>query len=663
VFALNFYQNRKLKIAGVPIDGAVTVGRELDNGVILSHSSVSRHHAVFSIDSSGPEPLVLLRDLGSTNGCFVNDTKLKGDALRVGPDDLIKVGIFRVEVIDKPATWGLPPSNDEREQTILYESPPIWRESLPVDRMRALYEFASQGTQLGSEELLALASKKISACLEFDVLCILVRNGPSEKMVRTWDRSGACSPSRVSISRSVLEKCLRERVAILADKKEEGDEEGTRGWNAMTSALCVPLLSGDQSVGAIYVDSKSPTVIYGKEDLQYLILIANTVASNLSIRKVLQDLREEAQKLEAILSSLQEGVLITDKDFRIISTNSTAVTIFGGKKLVGTQLQEALAGLSHTFHPRALPGRACFQLETPPEGKSRPRSVYVATVSKNTESEQQGWHYVICLHDITESQRLERMKAMLVNRLAHKLRTPLTVISGVNSLLASTTAPQLDAELKGLVQQAAKRSDECAALIERFVEYTSLNLDHGAALALYGACALEELVASAVDTNAELITKTAFRVVRRFPPNTFVVQGDGMKLRLVFLHIIENAVKFGKPGGFLEIDAEESDGTIRIRFLDNGPGIPPTELENIFQMLHQVDADDTGEVPGAGLGLWFARDIVQAHGGNIRITSPASPDGGGTLVEVLLPAVARESRPARDVEWKSPTVRIARDPA
>ena len=398
MFALNFYQNRKLKIAGVAIDGAVTVGRELDNGVILSHSSVSRHHAVFSIDSSGPEPLVLLRDLGSTNGCFVNDTKLKGDALRVGPDDLIKVGIFRVEVIDKPATWGLPPSNDEREQTILYESPPIWRESLPVDRMPALYEFASQGTQLGSEELLALASKKISACLEFDVLCILVRNGPSEKMVRTWDRSGACSPSRVSISRSVLEKCLRERVAILADKKEEGDEEGTRGWNAMTSALCVPLLSGDQGVGAIYVDSKSPTVIYGKEDLQYLILIANTVASNLSIRKVLQDLREEAQKLEAILSSLQEGVLITDKDFRIISTNSTAVTIFGGKKLVGTQLQEALAGLSHTFHPRALPGRACFQLETPPEGKSRPRSVYVATVSKNTESEQQGWHYVICLH-------------------------------------------------------------------------------------------------------------------------------------------------------------------------------------------------------------------------------------------------------------------------
>ena len=130
----------------------------------------------------------------------------------------------------------------------------MWRESLPVDRLRALYEFASAGHAARDEELLTLAAKKIAACLEFDVSAHPRQNGPSEEGGSHLGQGGALPPSRVSISRA-SSRCLRQRVSLLADKREEGVRR-IRGRNAMIRP-CVPLLSGDSVLGAIYVDSKS----------------------------------------------------------------------------------------------------------------------------------------------------------------------------------------------------------------------------------------------------------------------------------------------------------------------------------------------------------------------------------------------------------------------
>jgi signal transduction histidine kinase len=654
LLVLNFYKGREMKVAGIPLDGRVTIGRELDNAVVLSDSSVSRHHATIFLDDGAGTPIIVLRDEGSTNGCEVNGKKVKRQSIRVEPEDVIKIGTFRMEILEKAGSE-LPQAADELDQTVVYDGPPLWRESLPIDRLRALYEFASGSTQLDTEELLALSAKKVAACLEFDVLCIVLQGDGGKKAVRTWDKTGPCAASEVSISRQVIERCLRQRVSLLADNREGGSpEEQARGWKAPNSAVCVPLLSGDSILGAVYIDTKSSAMAYGKDDLQFLLLVANTLASSISIRRVLQDLRAEAEKLEAILESLKEGVLILDKEFSILSTNTTAKTILGREDLVGMRLEDALAGLRHTFHPKALPGRACFQLETrPPDGKAGASwSVYSATVSKNTADGQGGWQYVICFHDITQAQCLERMKAMLINRLAHKLRTPLTVITGVNGLIAQQAGKHLDPELKGLLQQSARQSEECAAMIERFVEYTSLNLKQGGSFNLYESCPLEEVIAAAIEANLDSITKAGFKVVKLFPRDTYSVLGDESKVRLVFHHVLQNAVKFGRQGGKVEIDAAEKDGMVTITFVDDGPGIPPRELEYLFNILHQVDVEETGEVPGAGLGLWFARDIVQAHGGSIQITSPARPKGGGTKVEVRLPASSRERAAAKEAEDK-----------
>jgi signal transduction histidine kinase len=179
-------------------------------------------------------------------------------------------------------------------------------------------------------------------------------------------------------------------------------------------------------------------------------------------------------------------------------------------------------------------------------------------------------------------------------------------------------------------------------MIERFVEYTSLNLKQGGSFNPYESCPLEELLAYAIEANSELITKMGFKVTRVFPRETYSVQGDESKVRLVFHHIIQNAVKFGRPGGKVDVDATENEGTITISFVDDGPGIPPREMDYLFTCSTRWNMGTRERCRCGSRALVRARHR-QAHGGTIRTTGrdgrdrqdgvsrlPASPDQAGT---------------------------------
>lgn len=99
-FLLNFYLGRDLKIMGIPLKDRLTVGRELSNGVILPDRTVSHRHATFYAMKEREPPRVILRDEGSKNGCVVNGYRLKGEAMAVRTRDQIRIGGFRVELVE-----------------------------------------------------------------------------------------------------------------------------------------------------------------------------------------------------------------------------------------------------------------------------------------------------------------------------------------------------------------------------------------------------------------------------------------------------------------------------------------------------------------------------------------------------------------------------------
>lgn len=689
MFLLNVYLDGQLTCGGIPLVGRVTVGRNPDNRVVLTDTSVSRAHAAFVVEKDGDRVRVLLHDLGSTNGCEVNRNVFRGKAVPVAPGDDIRIGTYRAELLRKaPELAGL---QEDGDRTILYEGPPLPREPIPVERLKALYELATSAGNLELDALIEAAAGTIVSCLRFDVLCIVLETDGGSEVVRTWNAAGPCDPGEVRVSKKLLGKCLRENLAVLADKKPDpaewnGEDSGV--WSSLSCALCVPLVHGSWNLGAIYLSSDVSALMYDRDDLEFVILVGHQVSSAYLSRKALQDLRAEAQKLEAVVGSLEEGVIVADKDFVVLSANRAARRILRAEAIEGRSIEDVLASFEHSFERTATGARTRFRIVVPhrpdagagsggcaaagsgavsaagraaggaaraggPKGEDARggvtmpgrglagggTSVYAATVSENAGGGD-AWRFVICLHDESHIERNERLKSVFVNRLAHKLRTPLTVIAGVNSLISQQAVEGMDPELRSLLDESVRHAEECSAIIERFVEYTSLDIARGATSrerASVGA-----LIAFAEDATRNDAMAKGFSIEQDLPEEEIEVRGNRGNLAIVFHHIAQNAVKFGREGGRLAIRAEQSGDSVWIRFIDDGPGIPTAELENLCKMLHQVDTGNTGQVPGAGLGLWIVRAIVDSHRGDISIASPAEGDRG-TMVEIRLPAASAET--------------------
>lgn len=639
---LTVYDENRHKIGEARLDGPVTVGRDEESTLVLASSSVSRHHAtILPRASDRPGERATVRDEGSTNGCHLNGVFLRGGEAPLGPGDRLEIGPYRLELTDveEPAI----PAKNDSEPTIVFRAPPAWEVALPGERLKILYEFASGIVALDTGPLVDAAGGTIRRCLPHDAVCILLEGDSGLRVARAWTDRGPCAPGEVAVSNTVVRQCLETGDAVLAGGGAGADPFKTSVLSSLSSVMCAPLLSRDARFGAVYVASRSGKV-YSEKDLQFLILVASNVASHLAHLRSLHALEAEKRKLEAILASLEQGVVVTDRELRILVANGAAGKALGREDLVGRRFLECLDGFRHDFSLDGAATPVRFQLEEVADrgsggrGEARrvPR-VYAGTISRSAGPETCAWKYAVCLHDVSEVQRFEHAKSVLVSRLAHKIVTPLTVLSSVHELVARAAERLGDDELRQLAREGAGASRRSSALVRQLLEHATASARLGAR-GERGVIFVEDLVDAAMTSNSKAVAEKSFRVRRRFPESLFPVRCEEEKLRLAFHHLVENAVKFGREGGELRVLCEWSAGRLAVSFEDDGPGIPPAELEHAGSLLHQVDAENTGEVPGAGIGLWLVHEIVHAHGGETRITSPVVPGGGGTRVTIILPA-------------------------
>ncbi len=657
-YLFSFYLDSQLEVADVVLESdEIRVGRHSSNAVVLDHPAISRHHATFLLKKENDEFHLLLRDEGSTNGCRVNGRHVRGEECPITSKDTVTLGPFAVRIIETR-------TNVRDVDTIVDDDPTIEVEREPSGEypsldvsLQVLYQFVSTAIDYKPEELMCAAALAISRCIEFDVLCILLQTREGLEPAITWNSQGPCPAREVAVSETVLRKCVQKGVGLIAGSRVP-DPDATSVLQSLMSAICVPLVQKRESLGAIYLSSCSPTVVYGQQQLETLSLFANTLVTNISSARAFSELRAEKQKLQAILDGLQEGVLVTDAKHEIVSANNAARRIFGDPSLIGKSIQQVITQFSPTFHAESLPGLTYFQLE---ESASETRSldadieqverIFSVTVGSNRVEEQGNRQYVYCFHDITKHRRLERSKALLVSRLTHKLITPLTIVSAANHLAMERLKVDEDAELYEILRESNDTCKGYVELVRRLMHYTQLISADGFRPRVWSEFPIEDLLEEAAVANQAIVDEKKFDIVWLYPRGHMRFRGDREMLSIVFQNLIQNAVKFGSPAGTLLVKVEPSGDMLKVSLQDNGPGIPLSEVEHLGVLLHQVDPDGTGEVPGAGIGLAIVNEVVHSHGGRVKIESPTS-DAGGTLIELFLPgwsdgSVRRSESPER----------------
>lgn len=239
-----------------------------------------------------------------------------------------------------------------------------------------------------------------------------------------------------------------------------------------------------------------------------------------------------------------------------------------------------------------------------------------------------------------ELKELDRLKSEFVSMVSHELRTPLTNINGCIELMLSD-----DNEMKGdarreLLQVIGEQSARLTRLVKGILNVSRIESQR---LHLHSELVDIEPLVQRVVRNLETTT-TRHQFILPHPNYLPAVWADADRVEEILTNLIDNAIKYSPLGGKIVIDADCQGDTVILSVLDSGLGIPEEELDKIFEKFHRVDRGDARETYGHGLGLYIAKKLVEAHGGEIWVESTL---GRGSKFSFSLPVASTDGTKKR----------------
>ncbi len=250
---------------------------------------------------------------------------------------------------------------------------------------------------------------------------------------------------------------------------------------------------------------------------------------------------------------------------------------------------------------------------------------------------------VIVLLASVKERRLAALKSDFVANVSHELKTPLSLVRMFGEMLLSGRVPNED-KRRQYLQIIVGESERLTALIENVLDFAKV--ERGKAAYDFSRGSVGDVVARAVDVYRYRAEREGVDVVLRVEERLPDALIDARALELAVINLLDNALKYAKEGGNVDVTVTRDGRAIAVEVRDRGPGIDPLDRERIFERF--VRGRRTGEmrVRGSGIGLALVKHIAEAHGGSVRVVSPVTEDGKGTSFVIALPAIAGESRAA-----------------
>lgn len=359
--------------------------------------------------------------------------------------------------------------------------------------------------------------------------------------------------------------------------------------------------------------------------------------------KTIYEMDGEKTKLAAILENLTDGVIAFDTNGKILHINPVAAGLLSianpnlvdfdtlmndigiNVKLGDILYLRKKQTVEHTITLYNHVIKAFF-------------AVFTQTVEKTTKKIG---GIVVALQDITNLQRLDDARREFVANVSHELRTPITTIkSYAETMLDGKEEGDMEAHFLSTINSEA---DRMTRIIKDLL--TLSQLDHNKESAKKTRIDMRELLENVVEKMNLSAKKQGhtltFVATTELPP----VTADRDQLERVLTNIISNAIKYTPDGGIIEVFAGHLYNELYVKVKDNGIGIPKKDIDRIFERFYRVDKARTRAAGGTGLGLAIAKEIVEAHGGKIKITSEP---GEGTEVMMTLPAKRRAPRKKKE---------------
>ncbi|MGB4266753.1 MAG: ATP-binding protein, partial [Limnochordia bacterium] len=318
-----------------------------------------------------------------------------------------------------------------------------------------------------------------------------------------------------------------------------------------------------------------------------------------TLEEMFQTVHDRENKLNAILTSMEDAVLAVDTNYKLILANRRMAEMINEdvSSLMGKDLTEAFQSyqLVEVVSDTLSTGKA-IDTEIRPELSSQ--QVLAVTSSPLEDEAGKTIGVVIVLRDVTELRLLESMRREFVANVSHELRTPLTSIKGfVETILNGKTDDE--AFVQRYLSIVSGETDRMITLINDLLDLTKI--ESRRQKLVFEEVNLKEIFDDTITVLASKAEEREVAVENRL--DDLIVLGNPKMLRQVAINLVDNAIKYNKQGGQVWIEAAVNDGIASISVTDTGIGIPSEHLERVFERFYRVDKGRSRQMGGTGLGL------------------------------------------------------------
>lgn len=395
----------------------------------------------------------------------------------------------------------------------------------------------------------------------------------------------------------------------------------------LTRSLVRPLIKISTTVAQVDLASgifPNPIRINSRDEIEDMATTFNSMIEKLKGYASLQveKLIIEQKKTEAIIFSIQDGIVMTDYQGKVQLISHRA------KSILKIRENESILGQPlWRYLPSPEIKTACMELLTNPENKKMIEvkmpsgddkvNYYNMTAEQvRTPNKEEALGVVTVLHDITLEKQLDMMKEEFLHSITHDLRNPLTAIRGFIRLFQSGQTGAVSAIQAKMLDTMDNASLRLVNMVNDILDLARLESNR---LQLHiDEARMDEIISRVVDLFQPQARTNGIALKMEVEGETNPINVDPNLMERVFTNLVSNATKFTPEGGTITVRLQNMADSIRCSVNDTGEGIPPSYLQKVFDKFQQVEGHFKG---GAGLGLTICKRIVEAHEGKIWVES------------------------------------------
>lgn len=403
-------------------------------------------------------------------------------------------------------------------------------------------------------------------------------------------------------------------------------------------SVVLPFISKQRLIGFLATGKKKSQETYTKEDINFLNNLANRVATAMENTILYQELkksekiiRDQNEKIRSVIDNLTDGLIVIDQQQNIILANPVAESLFPEHKLIGQILPTILnQNISAEMPITAFP----VVSEALLENKDNKITIKITTTPLLNQN-QRLIGYTKIIHNITREKEIDKIKSDFIRTAAHKLRTPLSATKWILKMMVDGDMGAVTPEQKEFLIKGYKSNERIITVINDLLNVSEI--EEGKTTFSFEKIQITDIINNVLKELEPLIKEKGHKLnynQDRYIPRVIV---DQIKITSIIKALVTNAIQYTLKGGEINIKVENLGKEVKITITDNGVGVPLYQQNKLFTKFMRGDNIIKKETEGNGLNLFIAKNVIEAHHGNISF-EPAE-ENKGSIFSISLPQV------------------------